>query len=160
MDIQWQLLLTHSVGFLITLWILKKFAWGPILSLLEERRTKIVDEFKNIDDEKEKAESLSADYESKLKGIDEERRAKLVEAVNEGKQIAEKIKISAHEEAKQLADKNKQELNREYEKAKVQLRDDMVSVTVIAAGKIINEKLDDNKHRQLINNVIDNLEKA
>ncbi len=160
MDIQWQLLLTHSVGFLITLWILKKFAWGPILSLLEERRTKIADEFKNIDNEKEKAESLSADYESKLKEIDEERRAKLVEAVNEGKQIAEKIKISAYEEAKQLAEKNKQELNREYEKAKVQLRDDMVSVTVIAAGKIINEKLDDNKHRQLINNVIDNLEKA
>ncbi len=160
MDIQWQLLLTHSVGFLITLWILKKFAWGPILSLLEERRTKIADEFKNIDNEKEKAESLSADYESKLKEIDEERRAQLVEAVNEGKQIAEKIKISAYEEAKQLAEKNKQELNREYEKAKVQLRDDMVSVTVIAAGKIINEKLDDNKHRQLINNVIDNLEKA
>lgn len=160
MDIQWQLLLTHSIGFLITLWILKKFAWGPILSLLEERRTKIADEFKNIDNEKEKAESLSADYESKLKGIDEERRAKLVEAVNEGKQIAEKIKANAHEDAKQLAEKNKQELNREYEKAKIQLRNDMVTVTVIAAGKIINEKLDDNKHRQLINNVIDNLEKA
>lgn len=160
MDLQWQLLLTHSIGFLITLWILKKFAWGPILSLLEERRTKIADEFKNIDDEKGKAESLSLEYENKLKGIDEERRVKLVEAVNEGKQIAEEIKNNAHAEARQLAEKNQLELKREYEKAKVQLRDDMVSVTVIAAEKIINEKLDAAKHHQLINDVINNLEKA
>ena len=160
MDLQWQLLLTHSIGFLITLWILKKFAWGPILSLLEERRTKIADEFKNIDDEKGKAESLSLEYENKLKGIDEERRAKLVEAVNEGKKIAEEIKNNAQVESKQLAEKNQQELQREYEKAKVQLRNDIVTVTVIAAEKIINEKLDAAKHHQLINNVINNLEKA
>ncbi len=160
MDIQWQLLLTHGIGFLITLWILKKFAWGPILGIIDERQEKIADEFKNIENEKDKAANLSVEYEAKLKNIDDERRAKMVEAVDEGKKIAEEIKKSAQNDAKLLSDKNKLELERDVAKAKVQLKEDMVTMTMAAAEKIIKERLDDAKHRQLINEFIDNLEKA
>ena len=62
-SLEWQQLLTHAVGFLITLWILKKFAWGPLLGLMEERRNRIVDEFKRIDDEKAKVAQQAAAYE-------------------------------------------------------------------------------------------------
>ena len=53
MDLQWQLLVTHIVGFLITLWILKKFAWRPLLGIMEERRNRIKEEFDKSDKEKE-----------------------------------------------------------------------------------------------------------
>ena len=160
MEFVWQQALTHAVGFLITVWILKRFAWGPLLALLEERRNKIVDEFKNIDEEKTKTAQLTADYEAKLKEIDAERRAKLVEAVNEGKKIAEEIKLAARDEAKEISAKAKADLVREVAKAKVQLKNDMVTMTVTAAERIINEKLDDAKHRELIGGFIDNVEKA
>ena len=48
----WQAILTHMVGFVITVWVLKKFAWKPILSILEERREKIKSEFDQIESEK------------------------------------------------------------------------------------------------------------
>lgn len=159
MDIQWQLLLTHALGFLITVWLLKKFAWGPLLSLMDERRLKIAGEFEKIEHEMSRVDSLAAEYETKLKGIDEERRLKLVEAVGEGKKMAEEIRIAAQDQAKKIAAKAEAELERDVAKAKVQLKEDMVTLTVTATEKIIREKLSDEKHRQLIGRVIDDLER-
>jgi len=161
MDVQWQQLLTHALGFLIVLWILKKYAWGPLLSMMEERRNKIAGEFQQIEDEKVNVAKLTADYQGKLKDIDAERRAKLVEAVDEGKKISEEIKAAARDDAKQIGVKAKDELEREVAKARVQLKDDMIAMTLAAAEKLIDERLDDAKHRQLIGDFIDNkLEKA
>ncbi len=160
MDFNVQLYITHTIGFLITLWILKKFAWGPILGLLDERREKIIGEFQKIEDGQAEVEKLTAEYNAKLSQIDDERRAKITEAVSQAKVIADEIKTAANKEAKVIADKAKSEIERDVAKAKVQLKDDMVTITVKAASKIINEKLDDNKHRELIANFIDGVEKV
>jgi len=159
-DLQWQQILTHAVGFLITLWVLKKFAWKPLLSLMEDRRNKIVDEFKEIDNVKAEVAEMTAEYEAKLRDIENERRAKLVEAMDEGKKLAAEIKANAQNEVKDLHTKAKADLERDVEKAKVQLRDEMVAITMTAAEKVIREKLDDAKHRDLIGKYIDELEKA
>jgi len=160
MDIQWQLLVTHAVGFLITVWILKKFAWGPLLALMDERRAKIQSEFDKIETEMSRVDTLAVEYDAKLKGIDEERRAKLVDAVIEGKKVAEEIKLAAQNQAREIAEKARGELERDVAKARVALKEDMVSMTISATEKIIMEKLDHDKHRQLIGQVIDGLEKV
>lgn len=160
MDFNLQLFITHTIGFLITVWILKKYAWGPIMSMLDERREKIKSEFAKIEAGHSEVEKLTAEYQAKLNSIDDERRKKITEAINESKVIAEEIKANAHAEAQKLSEKAKSEIERDIAKAKVQLKDDMVDVTIAAASKIINEKLDDNKHRQLIANFIDGIEKV
>jgi len=159
-SLEWQQLLTHALGFLLMLWVLKKFAWGPLLNLMEERRQKIKDEFDKIDTEKLVAENLKADYEGKLKDIDAERRQKIAEAVNDANKMASDIKIKAQEEARGIIGRTNEQLDRDVAKAKVQLKEDMVDITLIAAEKILHEKLDDAKERQMINSFIDNIEKA
>ena len=42
MNLEWQQILTHLLGFGIAVWLLKRYAWGPLLSIMEERRNKIV----------------------------------------------------------------------------------------------------------------------
>ncbi len=160
MEISLAQLITHAIGFLITLWILKKFAWGPLLAMMDERREKIAGEFQKIEDDKAEVDNLAAQYEGKLKEIDNERRVKLVEAVNEGKKVAEEIKRAAHAEARKINEKAKLDLAQDVAKAKVELKSDMVSLTMAAAEKIIRERLDDAKHRELIADFIDNVEKA
>lgn len=160
MDLQWQQLLTHLIGFLITVWLLKKYAWGPLLAIMEERRNKIKSEFDSIEAEKEKVADMAAAYETKLKDVDADRRARLVEAVNEGKKIAKEIEAEARVEALAKSEKAQAELERDVAKAKVQLKNDMVNMTITAAEKIINEKLDDAKHRELIGGFLDNVEKV
>ncbi len=152
--------LTHLVSFALTVILLKKYAWGPLMALLEERREKIAGEFDQIEKEKAEVAQLSADYEAKLKEIDNERRAKLVEATEEGKSLAADIKAKAQDEIKGLHEKAKADLQRDVAKARVQLRDEMITMTMTAAGKVIREKLDDAKHRELIGGFIDSLEKV
>lgn len=155
-----QLLLTHLVGFLITLWILKRFAWGPLLNLMEERRNKIAGEFKSIEDERQKVVRQQAEYEARMREIENERRAKLVEAVDEGKRLAGEIKAHAQHEAKEVNTRAKAELEREVAKAKVQLKNDMIGITMRATEKVIKEKLDENKQRDLIGRFIEDLQKV
>ncbi len=160
MSFEWQQLVTHAIGFLITLWILKKFAWGPILNLLEERRARITGEFQKIDDEKASVARQAAAYDAKMKEIDAERRTKIVEAVEEGKKVAADIKAAAQAEVKDLQTKNKAELEREVAKAKVHLKEEMIAITMSAAEKLVREKLSDQKHRELIGKYIEEVQKA
>ncbi|MDH3890393.1 MAG: F0F1 ATP synthase subunit B [candidate division Zixibacteria bacterium] len=153
-------LLTHAAGFLITFWVLKKYAWGPLLKLMEDRRNKIEQEFKDIELEQEKVAQLAAEYETKLKEIDSISRDALVEAVDEGKKMAKEIEAEARVEALAMSEKAQVDLERDVAKAKVQLKNDMVNMTITAAEKIINVKLDDAKHRELIGGFLDNVEKV
>lgn len=160
MSIEWQQLLTHTVGFLIALWILRKFAWGPLLGLMEERRAKIAGEFEEIENQKAEVAQVTADYEAKMKEIENERRSKMVEAVKEGKQMAADIKTEAMNEVRAMHEKAKVDLQRDVAAAKVQLRDEMISMTMMAAEKVVREKMDDARHRDLIGRYIDELGRA
>ena len=113
-----------------------------------------------IEKEKGHVAKLTAEYDARLKDIDNERRAKIVEAVEEGKKLAAEVKANAQAEVREMHDKAKADLEREVAKAKVQLRDDMIGMTMSAAEKFIGEKLDNEEHRRLIGNFIDGLEKA
>ena len=160
MNIDLAQVLTHIIGFLITVWLLKKFAWKPLLGMIEERRQKIIDEFQEIEDGKGEVEKLKLEYEDKLKNIDTERRQKITEAVTQANKMASDIKISAQEEARGIISRTTEQLERDVAKAKVQLKEDMVNITLRATEKILREKLDEKKERELIGRFIDNVEKA
>ena len=130
------------------------------MGLLEERRQKIADEFATIDSEKEATEKLKEEYEHKLKNIEAERRLKIAEAANEANKLSSDIKMSAQEEAREIVNRTTEQLERDVASAKVQLKEDMVSITLAAAEKILHEKLDDAKERQLVSGFIDGIEKA
>ena len=160
MNFELQQILTHALGFLIFVWVLKRFAWGPLLALMEERRNKIAGEFAEIDKQKAEVAKVTADYEARMKEIENERRAKMVEAVKEGKELAADIKNQAMSEVRALHEKAKSDLQRDIAQAKVQLRDDMITMTMRAAEKVIREKMDDRKHRELIGQYIDEVGRA
>ncbi len=160
LGIHWDQLITHIIAFIIAVWILKRFAWKPILGLLEERRQKIKDEFDAIDDKKVELENLKDEYEEKLKEIDAEARQRINEAVNEGQKIAAEIKEQAKADQKKEIEKAKQKIEAEIAAARTQLRDDMVNMAIQAASKAISESMDEDKHRKLISNFIDDLEKV
>lgn len=158
MHLEWQQVITQIVGFLIALWVLKKFAWKPLLRVLEERKEKIISEFGKIEEDRKKAQQLLEQYREKLKEIDAEARVRIQEAVNEGRKIAAEIKQQAQNEAKEVLTKAQAEITRELAKAKVQLKNDIVSMALAATEKIIDEKLDEKKDRKLITDFIEELE--
>ncbi len=151
-------LITHAVGFLIALWVLKKFAWKPLLGLLEERRERIKNAFDEVDQKLKKADELNEEYQQRLREIDAESRKRLNAAVNEGEKIANRIKEFRAILEQLGITQAKAALDRDVAKARVALKEDMVSMALDATEKIIFEELDDEKHRQLIGRFIDDME--
>jgi F-type H+-transporting ATPase subunit b len=160
MDLELGQIITHIIGFVIAVIVLKKFAWKPLLSMLEERRSKIKSEFDGIETERRKAEKLYSDYQTKLKEIDSLARNKIQEAGREGQTLANEIKETARREARQIVNRTREEIQRDLDKAKVQLRDDVVSMTLQIAERIIQEKLDKEKDRQLVSRLLDEMKQG
>lgn len=153
-------LITHIIGFVIFVWILKRYAWKPLLGLLDERRDRIKAGFDEIDSKNAQAEALHQQYEAKLREIDTEARKRLTDAVQEGEKIATKIKDDARAEAKEVMARTKSELEQDYAKARIQLKEDVVELTISATEKIIRERLDTQKHREMIGRFIEDVEKV
>ncbi len=160
MGLEFGQIVTHIIGFVIAVIILKKFAWKPLLSMLEERRGKIKSEFDSIEQERKKTEKLYSDYQTKLKEIDSLARAKIQEAAREGQNLANEIKENARREAKQIVTRTREDIQRDLDKAKVQLRDDVVNITLHLAEKLIQEKLDQEKDRQLVAQFVDEMKQG
>jgi len=158
-SLEWQQIITHILGFVIALWILKRYAWKPLLHMIDERRERIQGDFDKAAEELKKADKLRSDYENRMKEAESEARAKVQEAVREGQDVASEIKEAARNEGRELIKRAKEELSRDVDKAKTQLKLDIVKMTLAATEKMINEKLDEAKHREMIEGFINDVEK-
>nr|MEE4268530.1 F0F1 ATP synthase subunit B [Candidatus Krumholzibacteria bacterium] len=150
-------LLTQMAGFIILVWILKKFAWGPILDLLDQRRDKIDGDYQAAEKNLAEAEQLKGDFESKLTDIKVIEREKVQEAVKRGETLAEGIVGKARTQADELKVKADQDIELAGQKATLELRDSVVSMAIGAAEKVISERLDDQLHRKLIEEYISDI---
>jgi len=150
-------LLTTLVGFLLVVWILSKYAWGPILDLLDQRREKIEKDYTDAEQTLASAEGLKADFESKLVDIKTIERERIQDAVKRGEELSDNIVAKARSDAQSTREKGLQDLEIESQKAQIRLRDDVVTMAIGAAEKVINTKLDDTEHRRLIQEYIDTL---
>ena len=155
MELQWKALLTQVVGFLIVLWLLRKYAWGKLLAFTEKRRETIAAEFAGIEKAKSDVDGLRRKFEEELAGIETTRRARVQEAVHEANQIAGQIRDEARRETVDMRVKAGQDISLEMDKANVAFRDNMVNAVVVATEKLIRLRLDDAQHRQLINQFLD-----
>jgi F-type H+-transporting ATPase subunit b len=150
-------LLTTALGFLFFVWILGKFAWGPILDLLDERRGKIDGDYTAAEKNLAESETLKGEFELKLADIKVIQREMVQEAVKRGEDIAEGIEKKARSGADDTRQKAAQDIELATQKAQIELRDDVVAMAIGAAEKVIDERLDDNLHRKLITDYIDQL---
>lgn len=150
-----KLVLTQILGFVILVWILGRFAWGPIVSGLEARRQKIADEFTEAERRQKDADAQKAKFEAELRGIDSLKRASIQEGIAEGQRVAAEIKEHANAEAQARLHRAEDEMAREREKAKELLKEQVVALSIRTAEKILQSKLDDPAQRKLAAAFID-----
>jgi len=157
MEILLQQVLTQIVGFLLLLWLLRKYAWGPLLQSLEDRRSKIAAEQSEILASKESVKILQGEYEAKIREIKQEAILKIQEAIVEGQKVAKEITVSARKEADAMLSKGKENISREMALAKVQLRNEVADIVIATASKVIRKELDAQKNEALVLQYMDEL---
>jgi F-type H+-transporting ATPase subunit b len=137
---------------------MKKYAWGPVTKLLEDRRDQIEEGFAEIDDKMAEAQKLHADYQSRLENIEAQAREKIQEAVNEGRRVGAEITENARVESQKITERAQRNMEIELDKARVELREEIVSMTLTATERLMREKLDPDAHRKQVANFLKDME--
>lgn len=146
--------ITQILGFLIMLWILRRFAWGPVLGMLEARRQKIAGEFQEAENRKAAADQMKSRYEQELRGIEAQARARMQEGIAEGQKVAAEIREQAQRDAQHRLTTAQDEILREREKSKELVKEEVVRLAMRTAEKILRQRLDDGTQRQLVSEFI------
>lgn len=155
MHIQIGQVVTQIISFLIMYFLLKRYAWKPFFTVLDERNYKIRNEFETIEQQKKQFEALQEEFHNHLKKSDIDMRNKVMEAIKEGQEIAKEIKNEAQQQAKEIIKKAHTEMEQELVKLKAQLKDDIVQMTIAASEKLIQANLNDKKQKELVETFID-----
>lgn len=151
--------ITTIVTFLLVVFTLKWLAWGPVLELLDARKSAIENEFKQADDAKEKGEEYRREYEGKLANAEKEAQDILNRTSKEAEEMAERIRNEAKQEAERIIAKARESVQMEVDQARIELRREVVEMTLAATGRLLDATVDDEKHRNLVDGFVTELEK-
>ncbi|WP_233493707.1 F0F1 ATP synthase subunit B [Halanaerobium sp. ST460_2HS_T2] len=149
----WQL-----VNFFILLFLLRKFLYSPIKDMLDKRAAQINGDLDDAEARREEAEELKAEYEQKLKNARSEAQEIVDNAESRANKKAKDIINKAEERAENLKAKKLEEIEQAKKEAAAELRDSIADYTVLAANRLIQEQLDEDKHQQMIMDFIDQLD--
>ncbi len=142
------LFLWTVLAFSIFLFVMKKFAWKPLLAILNERERSIADALSMA----EKARKEFAEIETLQKRIlheaQEERIKLLQEARNERDQILADAKVEAIQNANRILENAQQELRMEREAAFSELKAEIAKFSIQIAEIILKQKLENDKAQQ------------
>lgn len=149
------LFIWQTIIFLALLFLLKKYAWKPILGAVEERSNSIDDALKAAEKAKDEMAELTANNEKILTEARIEREA----IIKEAKQIKEKTisdaKSLASEEAEKIIVSAKEQINNEKMKAMIELKNQVADISIDMAEKILKSELKDvEKQKNLISEAL------
>ena len=147
-------------SFLLLIFLVKKYAWGNITSVLDQRAEKISSDIDGAEEARKKAEELASKREAELAGS----RTEAKTIIENAKETAEKSRADILAEAKLEAGRLKEKANQEIAQNKAEalqsVKGDVADLTISLAGKIISQNLDSQAHKELIDQYIDQLGEA
>jgi F-type H+-transporting ATPase subunit b len=158
MDLEIGQIVSQIIAFFIMLWVMKRFAWKPLLGVMEERRQKIQAEFDFIEEQKNEVKKLDDEYHRKLNDVEAQGKVIIQKAISEGRSLAKDIQKEAHENAEGVMKKAQEEVNIQVAKAKVQLKTELVDMIIGVSQKVVKEDLDNEKQKKLVSAFIDEAE--
>ena len=143
--------------FLVLLFVLRKWAWGPILRALQTREDGIRKDIEDAKKSRREAEDLLDQYKKQLDDARKESQKIIGDATSRAEALHEKRKKEIDAEAQAMIDKARSEIELERQKAAQELRQEVVEIAITAAGKVIGQALKAEDHRDLIQREIDGL---
>ena len=152
----WQILISLC-NLLILFLVIKKFLFGPVNRVFEARRADIDKTYNEAEDAKAAAESARTTYEEKLTAVREEGGAILRDAKARAERLSSDIVTEARAEADVIRARAEADILQEKKKAKSELQDELSTLSVELAEKILEREIDENAQRDLIADFLANL---
>jgi len=145
------------ITFVILAFLLGRFAWRPLLRILEERETTVRDSLEQARKARAEAEEALRRNQEILAGARRETAAIIELGKREGEALRGEILAQARKEAMDLVEQGKRQIQLEQKQAMEQLRGQVADLAIQAAERIIVRSLDDKKHRDLVDDYVRSL---
>lgn len=153
------LIIWTIVTFVLLLIVLRKFAWKPLLTALHDRESSIRGTLDHAENAKAEAERILEENRRQLAKAGEEAQKVLAESRALGDRLRNEIVEQANQASRRMVEQARLEIERDKESAIAQLRGEVATLALQAAGKILNETLDEKRHRTLIDDSLSKLPK-
>ncbi|WP_088009572.1 F0F1 ATP synthase subunit B [Indiicoccus explosivorum] len=147
-------ILATLVIFLILLFLLKKFAWGPLMGIMQQREELIASEIEAAESSRTESQKMLDEQRSLLKEARNEALEIVESAKRQGEASREEIITAAREEANRIKENAVLEIGNEREKALAAVREEVVALSMLAASRVLGKELSEEENRQLIDETI------
>jgi F-type H+-transporting ATPase subunit b len=150
-------LIAQILNFLVLLAILAKFAYKPLLKAMDDRRNRIINDLDSAEQTRLDAEALKEQYAEQLAGA----RQEATEIVNKANQIAQNLHDELVEQARveqeALMANAKERIEQDKQQALLDIRSEVIKLSTLIAGKIVNQKLNSDKDQKLVADIADDV---
>lgn len=136
--------------FTLLMFLLKKFAWGPLMGIMNEREQLVASEIEAAENSRIESQKLLDEQRELLKQARTEALAIVENAKKQGDVSREEIMTTAREEATRLKESAVREIETEKARAIAAVREEVVSLSVLAASKVLEKEVTEEDNRALI----------
>ncbi|MEK6225723.1 MAG: F0F1 ATP synthase subunit B [Chloroflexota bacterium] len=147
--------LVSIVNFLVILYLLRRYLWGPILGVLANRAEKIREGLAMAEAAKAEREQMKAEVERLLADARREAQAIAERMTKAAEAAAADIRTQAKAEADRIRERGREDAKQLHDQALAQLRSELAGMVVLAASRVLGRELDPAKHKALIEQSLD-----
>ena len=149
------LMIWTLVIFGITLFILKRYVFGPVGQAIEKRRAEIAKSLEEAERSRDEATALLEDYRTRLTEARKEADSLREQGRKEGERQGQEILAQAHAQRERVLADAEAQISAEARSAATGLRDQVATLALMAAEKVSRRSLSDDDHRRLIEEAIE-----
>lgn len=142
------------VAFIVLMYVIYRFAWGPIMQILDERQAKIQQDLQSAEAQNHESQAMSQQAQAKLLEAQTEAATIIEEAKAQAVPVKNTMIQEAQAEIQTMKDAAKRDIERERDLALQSMDQDVTRLSLVIAEKIIQRELTDEDHRRLIEDYI------
>lgn len=145
------------ITFVLFILLLRKFAWGPILSALDKREQNIQESLDAAEKAMKRAEEISKKNDEALKKAEMDAQRMRKQAKEDAETIRDEIIEKSRSEAEAVKKQTLDSIEQEKQKAMLELRNKVAELAIEATGKILNAEIDQKKNKKLVDDFINEI---
>ena len=152
------LMIWTIVCFLITLFVLRRYAFGPIQKGIDERRERIRQSLDEADRAREEARKLLEEHRKLIGSAKSDAEEILAEARRVAEANERRMRNELETDRQRRLEETRKQIEAETRRALEQIRLEVVDLSLLAATKVTRKSLDDADHKRLIEEAVGELD--
>ena len=151
-------ILAQMLNFFILVWILARFAYKPLVSMMQERKERIAKDLADAQVARNEAEQFKADYAAQIANARQEAQQIVEKAVQQAEATTREQLAAAREQIEREKERARQDIINERDRAMNNLRNEVISLSVAMATKVVAKDMDSETNTKLIEDAIAKLD--